>query len=918
MSSIATDIAALLGTVRVPGDFYAAGTIAFHLPRIEVQGVGPLALPLLPAQAKQLIAAAELAPYGRGERTLVDPAVRRTWQIGAGRVRIAGLRWDESLASVVARAAVGLGVTQPVRAELYKLLVYDEGSFFVSHRDTEKAPGMFATLIVALPSLHEGGELVVRHKGREARLGLQSEDPSEVAFAAFYADCVHEVLPVTSGCRLAFVYNLLRTGRGRLPQPPCYEAQRAGLAALLQRWGASKESASEDDSAAADSPEKWVYPLQHAYTPAELSYTALKGPDAAAAAVLAAAVEDARCDVHVALLTIEESGWAEHTGNSSRFHGSRRWGRDDDEDDEDDEDDDDDDDESDDDFEAGEVDDRSATLSHWVKPDGQAARFGDLPFDEHELCPPGALDDMEPDEEHFHEATGNEGASFERSYQRAALVLWPQCRRLAVFNQGGLRATLPHLGELTRRWLDSGAGEDSPLWREAHEFSGHMLRTWRKIYPNRSSAPSNAGTLLGLLAQLRDTQRIETFVLESIACGTHGEGDNAALIAALRRLPATRASAAVERVVAANAGSSLAACAGLLARAAKVDAFTAGLVGASRSLVEALPGDPARAESARHFGRVVPIEPGVIVDLLTAVSLIDAESADRAVAQLLAWPKAYGLGEVILPALRRLVAPAKMQTHPAVERLRARAIEHLRARTALPLEAPRDWARAGALDCGCGHCRELSRFLLDPARSTWNYKAAELARSHLELSIRRAACDVDCTTDKRGRPYGPGVHQEPGELRAARSAAQKRSRRPEAPGVVRRVGHAQATAVPGPASAGTTRSAKGSRSRPSGRLGPAMELMRDPSQSPASAIDATVPSPQIRPRRSRHDRPHTPRDPDPRCGARRYEHGRYGRGANQPLLRSTGIATSTVRARLPKPPTRRWRAASGVRCSACR
>ena len=34
-------------------------------------------------------------------------------------------------------------------ADLYKLLVYDPGSFFVNHRDTEKAAGMFATLIIA-------------------------------------------------------------------------------------------------------------------------------------------------------------------------------------------------------------------------------------------------------------------------------------------------------------------------------------------------------------------------------------------------------------------------------------------------------------------------------------------------------------------------------------------------------------------------------------------------------------------------------------------------------------------------------------------------------------------------------------------------------------------------------------------------
>jgi predicted 2-oxoglutarate/Fe(II)-dependent dioxygenase YbiX len=158
-------------------------------------------------------APAERAPYGLGRDTIVDPQVRRTWQIGAERVRISGKHWERTLQTILARVADGLGVAEPIAAELYKLLVYDKGSFFVSHRDTEKAPGMFATPVIVPPSTSSGGELVVRHRGRDARLDLRCEDPSEAAFAAFYADCLHEVLPVTSGCRLALVYNLLCKGK---------------------------------------------------------------------------------------------------------------------------------------------------------------------------------------------------------------------------------------------------------------------------------------------------------------------------------------------------------------------------------------------------------------------------------------------------------------------------------------------------------------------------------------------------------------------------------------------------------------------------------------------------------------------------------------------------------------------------------
>jgi len=105
MDSINADMASILQTVQTPGDYFAAGVCALHVPLIEVEGIGTIALPLLPARAAQLIAVAERAPYGRGADTLVDTTVRRTWQIGVDRVRIRGRHWPAMLDGIVERAA---------------------------------------------------------------------------------------------------------------------------------------------------------------------------------------------------------------------------------------------------------------------------------------------------------------------------------------------------------------------------------------------------------------------------------------------------------------------------------------------------------------------------------------------------------------------------------------------------------------------------------------------------------------------------------------------------------------------------------------------------------------------------------------------------------------------------------------------
>jgi len=148
MLVLATELTSLLGTVRRPGDFFAAGTAELLAPSLEVEGVGPVALPLLPEQAERIIAVAEATPYGRGEETVVDPAVRRCWQIGPDRVRLGGRHWARTLDRIVARVADSLGVADPVTAEFHKLLVYGPGSFFVGHRDTPN-PQAVPTLIWA-------------------------------------------------------------------------------------------------------------------------------------------------------------------------------------------------------------------------------------------------------------------------------------------------------------------------------------------------------------------------------------------------------------------------------------------------------------------------------------------------------------------------------------------------------------------------------------------------------------------------------------------------------------------------------------------------------------------------------------------------------------------------------------------------
>lgn len=727
MPSITTDLTEILRTIRCDGDYYASGSTEISPPNLEVEGVGLISLPFQQAQLEQLIARAERAPFGRGEHTVIDTDVRRTWQIGAEHLHFGGRNWPATLARIVASASAGLGVADPVSAQLYKLLIYDAGSFFVEHRDTEKTPGMFATLVIVLPSVYRGGELRIRHGEREVRLDLCCADPSDAAFVAFYADCVHEVLPITSGTRLTLVYNLIRSGKAEPASPPQYLPEQAQLVTLLKRWMA------DQDGQAGDAPVKLVYPLEHAYSAAELGFDTLKNADAALAKVLVAAAAQAGCEIHLGQVSIEESGAAEYSGDYRRG----RYRYDDDEDEDEDEDD----------FEVVEINERSASIAEWRRPDGSATSLGALPLIDEELCPPDAFDDEDPDEQHFHEATGNEGASFERTYRRAALVLWPRARQLAVVNQGGLATTLPYLEDLVQRWCDSGAHPDATSWSEIDTLAAYMIRDWPG---NVDHHGENAACMLACLAQSRNRARIDAFLSEISASGRYAGGENDNIARAVALLPPQRVADLVERIIAANATFAPSACADLLYQASAGRANVLFVPAATR-LIDALLGTHVSASRPDVWRRPAAADARTVVNVLAALQRLDASAlADSALEHMFA---SFPVDAALVPAALELAQDGTTGHFAPAQRLRRFVLEHLRARMAEPLEAPRDFARPAAIACQCEHCLQLARFLADPQRGSWVFKAAEALRRHVERSIVDNGCDLDRETVRRGSPY---------------------------------------------------------------------------------------------------------------------------------------------------------------------
>ena len=731
----------LLRSIDRPGDFCAHGRLFAPMPRLEVEGAGMVSFPVPEAQARALIEAAERAPYGKGAETLVDASVRDCWQIDAERVRLGGEAWPGTFARILEAAAAGLGCSsERLDARLYKLLVYEPGGFFLPHRDTEKADGMIATLSVSLPVAGAGGELVVRHHDREVAVDMHAEEPSELAFAAFYADCTHEIRPVLEGHRLSLVFNLcLRPGDRDTPrEAPDHSRQIAGVAQRLAAWSRKKGAA-----------DKLVWLLDHEYSESGLSFAALKNSDAAVAQVLTPAAERAGCELYAAIVHVEESGEATFDGDYV-FGG---YGGDWDEGDVAD-------------MDIEEVFDDERWLDGWVGRDGGRPPFAEIPLAPGELLPAGALDGAKPDSQRLHEASGNEGATLHRAYRRAAFVLWPRAKALDIVASAGIEGAVAWVAEA----LDRNAGV-------VDDRIGGLVSRLIDLWGSTRRGRSKEGRIgmLDLLCRIGDEARLGRFLRE-VVLSSYSGGENEALAAALAVAGPKAAGRFLPELVEAHFARNPKDMLALLRRLgeahgdpASADASWHGALRKGvRAALSALPGALAsRAkgrtpkpgfDSAWEFDqgstRAKTIGDAAVRDLFALAWRWGlTREAGTAAEAVVGHPRAVTPDRTLPAALRALHAEPGLADAAAFALLWRHAADFLLARSATPPEAPKNWKIAAPVKCRCEHCAKLRAFCKDPLAETARFPLRKELRRHLHQIIDRHRLDLAHVTERRGRPF---------------------------------------------------------------------------------------------------------------------------------------------------------------------
>ncbi|MGQ0732082.1 MAG: 2OG-Fe(II) oxygenase [Acidobacteriota bacterium] len=749
MSKPIDDVTTLLAQLTAPGSFATRRTAARSDLRLEVKGVGRIGFPVTKATAAKLCAAGLLARHGYKTETRLDRRVRDTWEVPAGRIAIDKRRWDRTLLPQleVIRHDLGLPEDSRLKVSLHNLLIYEPGQFFVPHQDSEKSDDMIATLIVLLPSDFSGGEMVIRHHDRTVTFRGSRQD---LAFIAFYADCQHEIRPVTRGYRVALTYTVSLTGAARSAAAAPVRHVTA-LADGVERFFRTKAAPRWAHDVEREPPDRLVYLLDHEYTPRGLGWNRLKGADRARAASLRDVAQRLDCEVFLALADVHETWSCEDEDFGYGGYGYRRRLRRRDL--------------ADDDLAEQErtaarrlieLLDSAIELRHWVGS-GERPEAISASVDDQELCYTKPSRDMRPFRSEHEGYMGNWGNTVDRWYHRAAVVLWPRERTFVI----RARASADWAIREVARAIDDGRLD------EARQMTERLVPFWegtarlatQRGFAERTLAVAGRLDHTDLAAAL-----LEPFTLSHLR-STRAAGDVATLLERYgldwcqirfrRWAHDTGSQTRDERV--AWIGSSLPVVCRVLAKTAAPAgvALARWLVNEQWTYVETQVREasehvnPADAErAARALSRPLL---SVINNSLIAS---DSELHQNVIAFL-----SSPASEHPIPAIVHLLRAAHDREHEealpglGLQPVHAYCARSLRDAARGPARAPDDWSIAVELRCSCPLCGNLSRFLRAAGERTLEWPLAKERRAHVHAQIDRHGLPVSHVTRRTGSPH---------------------------------------------------------------------------------------------------------------------------------------------------------------------
>ncbi len=719
--------------------FCTAGRFPESDPGLHVEGIGSVLFPMNRKTEMAMLKVGKVAPYGKGTQTLVNQKVRKTLEVNPRQFSL-GAKWETAVSSLMNTVATELGLpADRLDAKLYKLLIYGPGGFFLPHKDSEKQNGMVASLVIVLPHSFDGGELKVAHRIHEkSHYFISASKEKSPEYVAFYADCKHEVAPVTYGTRICLTYNLvLRPEKKTSLRPTISPESGDHLADAIHKWVSKQPS------------NPLVFVLEHQYTQHGLQLDLLKGADRILGTLLEEAAEKSHCQLFLAQL---ERQWVQEAydewDREYDYENRRlsRRGR----------------------LQYGSTIDDTVTGKEWVDGNGKKQPWGEIQLDLAALVSAERIEDWEPTSEDYEGYTGNAGNTIDRWYHRSVVAIWHRDYHFEIIVQSRTLNCLPSFFAMVSKLGKTAKKHSDAARNDCIRFARALLKQWHYSLFGRGLVPAEKAQFqkfIRCLIELNDPELV-SFFLKQLASHDHACPISAFIVSACRKFGwGTFAGELIALLTPKDDTQDR-------------DELTAGDCEWLSAFCRAKSKDPEKAILEKNLCTLAvsrfclpPINPwrysrstGEANDrekslphLLKAVLAADhSEELGQLIEFVQRSPKIFRLEQSQIPTLKLIFSWSKITLKKIPDRLFG-WLEFTRgnlkeATKEKPLP-PKDWRRAAEVNCSCPLCTELKSFLINPDQPKGRNAGPEYHRIHIKDQIARHRLDVTTELDRSKRPF---------------------------------------------------------------------------------------------------------------------------------------------------------------------
>ncbi|KAL1736103.1 hypothetical protein EV714DRAFT_198757 [Schizophyllum commune] len=220
--------------------------------------VGVIGLPLNPREAPAIVASCQRQPALTIQRETGVEWQLQPWELPGSEIGLIYPAWGQFTQRVLHDVCTALGidtaVTKP-RCKLRELLRCEPGSVLLPTCPTDALDGLFATIIILLPSPFTGGALNLTHGLLSKSYDLAASSWHTTALA-WYAEVQPSLTPVASGYAFALSYNVFHAADAPRPVLPDNQTSIENLRRILLSWKQANSPAV---------PRKLVYLLDETY-----------------------------------------------------------------------------------------------------------------------------------------------------------------------------------------------------------------------------------------------------------------------------------------------------------------------------------------------------------------------------------------------------------------------------------------------------------------------------------------------------------------------------------------------------------------------------------------------------------------------------------------------------------------------------